>query len=51
MVKDKGDDHYKDAISYITSKLGEYKVWLDYSLYDQDFCILLDKYYDTHEQG
>ncbi len=51
MVKDKDNDHYKDAISYITSELEEHKVWLDYSLYDQDFCILLDKYYDTHKQG
>ena len=48
--KDK-DDYYEDAIQYITDKLETEREWLDENIYDRDFCVLLDKYYDTHEQS
>ena len=50
IVEDK-DDYYEDAIQYITDKLETEREWLDENIYDRDFCVLLDKYYDTHEQS
>lgn len=45
------DDNIQDAILYLTKELDELREWLDYELYDLSFCELLNKYYDTHEEG
>lgn len=45
------EDNVKDAIIYLTGELDELREWLDENLWDLSFCTLLDKYYDTHEEG
>ena len=45
------DDKIQDAIIYLTRELDELREFLDESLYDLNFCELLNKYYDTHEEG
>lgn len=44
------DETGNDAIRYLLSELEDYKVWLDDEVYKHDFCELLVKYWDTHEQ-
>lgn len=45
------EDKIQDAIIYLTKELDELRDWLEQELYDLNFCELLSKYYDTHEEG
>lgn len=45
------DEDIQDAVLYLTKELDDLREWLDENLYDLSFCELLNKYYDTHEEG
>ena len=51
IIVDNSDGDIKDHTLYLIGELEDLRQWLDSAIYDLEFCKLLNKYFDTKEEG